>query len=269
MKDSILKTISSLPPLPESVTKIQQICNDPEGSIADIIKIVEKDPMLTANLLKSANSPLYGFSREITNVSQAVSLFGMATVRGFVLSSAIKNHIPMDISPYGITLTRFAQLSTLQTALMVGWYSKVDRSKLDILSPASFLCEIGKLIIASEVVKEGKKTEFLEKIKSGMNIHDVEMEFVEATSEDVTAKMFNHWKLEMKMVESIANSHNPEGASTDALPYAYALKTIKTAIDINNILSDDSIERAAIVVEDAGLNVDLFIDEAKKLKNRQ
>ena len=88
MDESILKKIKALPPLDDTILKIQRICVDKNSSLADLVKVVESDPMLTANILKSSNSPLYGFSREIKNISHAVSLFGMATVRGFALSSA-------------------------------------------------------------------------------------------------------------------------------------------------------------------------------------
>lgn len=267
MRDSIINSINTLPPLPESVTKIQQVCNDPEGSIADIVKIVEKDPMLTANLLKSANSPLYGFSREITSVGQAVSLFGMATVRGFALSSTIRNHIPVDMSPYGLTVGAFAELSQLQSALMTGWYSKVDRSKMDILAPSSFLCEIGRILIAKEVINEGKKSEFLEAIKEGQPIDLVEEHFVEVTSEIVTAKMFDHWKLEQTMVNSIANAINPDTCDMpDITPYAYALKIVRTATDLRAPLSDDNIEQASLLCDNAGLNSQIFLDEARRLQ---
>ena len=65
MNDSIYKSIKTLPPLDDTVIKIQQICRDDNSVMSDLIDVIKKDPMLTANILHSANSPLYGFSREI------------------------------------------------------------------------------------------------------------------------------------------------------------------------------------------------------------
>jgi len=158
--------IKALPPLPESVIKIQEICSNPEAGLSDLTKVIEKDPMLTANLLKAANSPLYGFSREINNVSQAVSLFGMATVKGFALASAVKNTIPIDMSPYGSTANHFSDVAQLQSALMLNWYAKVDKSKMDILAPASFLDGVGEIIMAAEIIRQGKTHEFLKAISA-------------------------------------------------------------------------------------------------------
>ncbi|MFZ2891154.1 HDOD domain-containing protein, partial [Sulfuricurvum sp.] len=78
MKRSIVNSIKSLPPLPKTVIEMQRICNNPDSSIHDLVKTVEGDPMIVANLLKAANSPLYSFRRDINNVAQAVGLFGMS-----------------------------------------------------------------------------------------------------------------------------------------------------------------------------------------------
>ena len=53
MDENILKKIKSLPPLDDTVLKIQRICVDKNSSLADLVKVVESDPMLTANILKS------------------------------------------------------------------------------------------------------------------------------------------------------------------------------------------------------------------------
>jgi HD-like signal output (HDOD) protein len=119
MNENILKKIKSLPPLPKSVMEIQKITSDPDGSIGDLIKVVKEDPMLTANLLKAANSPLYGFSRQIKNVDQAVSLFGMSTVKGFAVASAVRSSMKIDLSAYGLSETKFVSVSQLQNALVV------------------------------------------------------------------------------------------------------------------------------------------------------
>jgi len=72
MTEDIIKKIKQLPPLPESAMKIEAVYQDPDSSFNDMVKILENDPLLTADILKAANSPLYGFSREINAISQAV-----------------------------------------------------------------------------------------------------------------------------------------------------------------------------------------------------
>jgi HD-like signal output (HDOD) protein len=144
MKSSIINSIKSLPPLPKTVIDMQRVCNDPDASIHDLVKTVETDPMIVANLLKAANSPLYSFRREINNVAQAVSLFGMSMTRSIGVGNSVRKLLNVDMEPYGISSERFAEISSMQAALMHHWYSKLDRVKADILILASFLKEPGK-----------------------------------------------------------------------------------------------------------------------------
>ena len=91
--------------------QIEAVYQNTNSGFNDMVKILEKDPLLTADILKAANSPLYGFSREINAISQAVGLFGMGTVRGFALASIVKKSFELNLSPYGITNEMFSNLS--------------------------------------------------------------------------------------------------------------------------------------------------------------
>lgn len=258
MNEAILKKIKSLPPMPETVTKIQSICNNANSSISDLIKIVEKDPSLVANLLKAANSPLYGFSREIKNVSQAVSLFGMATVKGFAIASAVRSSFKMDLTPYGLATSDFIRLSEEQNALTINWYKKKDRDKLEILAPASFLLEIGMVVCADFIKKEGKEKEFLKAIKGDDPRTEVEREFMGSSSEVVASKIFEHWNFETLMVESIRYLENPEEAQEEAQEYAMVLRVIKEVANTKEKFTEDSLESAYRYIAKYGLDRSAF-----------
>ena len=145
MIEAIAERIKALPPLSNSFHQMNEIFHNPESSVGDLARVIEQDPMLVANLLKVANSPLYGFRREIKNVVQAVSLFGMSTTRSLVTDMSIKKLLQVDMAPYGISPEEFALISGMQSALMMRWYTKVDPKKLDMLFLASLLQETGKI----------------------------------------------------------------------------------------------------------------------------
>jgi HD-like signal output (HDOD) protein len=269
MNDSLLSKIKTLPPLPETVSQIQRICADPESSVGDLIKVVEKDPMITANLLKAANSPFYGFSREIKTVSQAVSLFGMSTVKGLALSGAVKKLLSIDLDAYGITPESFADISALQNALMYTWYTKVDRSKMDILSVASFLQETGKIIIAQELAKEGKGADFKAAIASGKSTSEAEMEFIGETTATVTAAIFEHWRFEEGLIEAIKYSDDPTAASEETMPYSAALCVVKTALQPLNTFGEEHFEQALQKARIFGIDEAILSESLKVFKERQ
>jgi HD-like signal output (HDOD) protein len=232
MNESLFTRIKSLPPLPESTARIQAICNDPDSSLGDLARVVEQDPMLTANLLKAANSPLYGFSREIKTLMQAVSLFGMATVRGFALASAVKNSLKVDLGPYNLTTDRFADLSQEQNALMVRWYSHVNRPMLDILSPAAFLVGIGRVVLAQEILKTGQSDRFMTLKEELGSFEAAEEELFSLRYEDVSAEVFQHWRFEPVMVEAIRASADPQASTPEIRPYGIALSVVQKAINL-------------------------------------
>ena len=269
MDSNILKKIKALPPLDDTIMKIQRICTDKNSSLNDLIKVVESDPMLTANILKSSNSPLYGFSREIKNVSHAISLFGMATIRGFALSSAIKQNIKIDLSPYDLTNSRFLEISVAQSAFTFNWFSKVNRDMLDILLPASFMMEVGKIIIANEVIEQKKTEEFIEALKSAKtpsDVSDIENKIIGYSNEEITAKIFEQWNLESELVETIRYSNSPMKADEHVQPFAIALLVVKNSINIFGLLEDSAIASSLEILEKHDMNQELFLNAVEKVK---
>ncbi len=270
MSDSILKRIKTLPPLDDTIVMVQRICTDQNSSMQDLVKVVERDPMLTANILKSANSPLYGFSKEIKNVSHAISLFGMATIRGFALSSAIKQNFKIDLTPYGMNENRFLDISTTQSAFMFKWYSKVDRSMLDILQPASFMMEVGKLIIAHELIEKNQTEKFKNSLKECKNINELsslERDTVGFSNEEITAKIFEQWNLENELIGAIRFSENPDIAEDYIRPYAKALQIVKQSINLFGSFTPDQIEVSKELIRKYNLSEENYTNTVEQFQS--
>lgn len=266
MLEEIAERIKALPPLPKSFYQMTLICQDPNASVSDLSRVIEEDPMLVANLLKVANSPLYGFRREIKSVAQAVSLFGMSTTRSLVTDMSIKKLLNVDMAPYGVTPEEFAAISSLQSALISQWYSKIDASKADFLFLAALLQETGKILIADEIVKNNETYQFRSEIENSNNIADVERMFARITSSEVAALIFKHWKFEEKMVQAIAYSDALGIIPDEIRPYAFALKVVKTAIPLNAPLSERSVNLALNLLEKENVDKDSFLEVVGKLK---
>jgi len=78
-----------LPALPEAALKIRQLINQPDIGSTEIIRIVQSDPVLSARLVKVANSPLYGTWRQIKTVRDAVRRLGVETTRNLSFSLSV------------------------------------------------------------------------------------------------------------------------------------------------------------------------------------
>ncbi|MBN2894902.1 MAG: HDOD domain-containing protein [Campylobacterales bacterium] len=252
MKSSILESIKSLPPLPKTLLDVQRICNDPDASIANLVKVIEPDPMIVANLLKAANSPLYFFGREIRNVSQAVALFGMTMTRSIVLGNSVRKLLNVDMEPYGITSEKFAEISAKQASLMNKWYRKISREKADKLFLTAFLQETGKIIIASDIIQENLTTNFRSEIEMAINIALVERSYVNDTTATVTAAIFEHWNFDKSFVEMIQYADNPASAPDHVREFSTALNIVKTIVPVNAPFGDHAINFGLQKAEQAG-----------------
>ena len=260
MNSSIIDSIKSLPPLSKTIMDINKVYADEEAGIGDLAKVIEGDPMIVANLLKAANSPLYSFGKEINNVSQAVSLFGMSMTRSIALGNAVRKLLNVDLKPYNITSDKFAEISSLQAALMSSWYKKVDKQKAEKLHLAALLQETGTIVISNTIIQDNETTSFASEIETSNNLAMVEKSYVDVTSAEVTALVFEHWGFDTEFIEMIKYADNPSSAPAEVREYSMALNIVKTIVPLNKPLSEVAINFGLKKAHDAGYNHELLED---------
>jgi len=71
------------------IEEIEAALQSPECSLVTIGEAIEKDPDLTARLLKLGNSSFYGFSSRLGTVTEAISLIGIQQVQDLIIASSI------------------------------------------------------------------------------------------------------------------------------------------------------------------------------------
>ncbi|NOY66363.1 MAG: HDOD domain-containing protein [Gammaproteobacteria bacterium] len=78
-----------VPSLPEVAIKINKYVGDPNANTANMARIIQLDPALTAKLLQAANSALYGGNGQVQDCRTAIARLGMETTRNMVMSFAL------------------------------------------------------------------------------------------------------------------------------------------------------------------------------------
>ena len=68
-----VERITELPAMPSLAQKIIQLNANPYAHAEDLAKLVEKDPSLTAQIVRYAQSPFYGYQGQVASVRQAIS----------------------------------------------------------------------------------------------------------------------------------------------------------------------------------------------------
>ena len=86
---TVSKYITNMPSLPVTVSKVQEICDNPKTSPADLYKVISLDPVLMGKVMKLINSAYYGLSDKVTSLVRAIIMLGMNTVKNLALSSAV------------------------------------------------------------------------------------------------------------------------------------------------------------------------------------
>ncbi len=82
-------TVDDLPTIPEILTRILQLIDDPSSSAGDLAEVIRHDPPLASKVLRLANSPYYQKSRTLTSVQECVAVLGMRTVRQVAICVAV------------------------------------------------------------------------------------------------------------------------------------------------------------------------------------
>lgn len=80
-----LQTIK-LPVMPEVAHALIRTLNDEDADVITVRDVIAKDPVLTATLLRMANSAIFGLSRTVETLDSAVSVVGMSQIRARALS---------------------------------------------------------------------------------------------------------------------------------------------------------------------------------------
>lgn len=147
-RDQYLKGLDRLPPLSPVATRLLGLLAHRDQNISELGSVIETDPLLAAQILKLANSALFGISREVVSVRHAIGLLGLAVIRKVALASCISNLFGRRRMAPTFSVTRF-NLHSVAT----GMFTELLCEQLPIAHSsdafiAGLLHDIGKLILA-------------------------------------------------------------------------------------------------------------------------
>src|SRR5512141_2524264 len=129
----------SLPTLPGIITKLNALMSNDNSSVQEMACVVTSDQVLSARILRLANSPSYGFYR-VSTISNAMILLGVDVVKSLSLSSSIFEIMEKSV------------LGLWEHSLGAGVAANIIARRLKLpeveeISTAALLHDIGKVII--------------------------------------------------------------------------------------------------------------------------
>lgn len=266
--EDVLRRVESLPPLPRTIVLIEEYRRDNEKEIDKLHNIISKDALIVTNLLRIANSAMFGFRSKIETPLRAISLLGINFTISIAISTSSQKILVNSLSPYGLTNDTFMNSSNMASVLASLWLEKIDEKLKDEIILPALLLDIGKFILSDLIVSEHLDKEFKIKIDEGIAIEDLEKEYFGFTSSFVTAKIFKHWRLNPNLVTSIEFVDDLENAPEEFKEKAKILDVIKTATCIKEPLSDNSTKKALEKANKYGFDTKILENAILNLKQR-
>jgi len=208
----IVKGIAGLKPIPHVVNKIMAITQEPDSSMAELAEVISFDAMATANLLKAANSAYYGCSKKFDSIRQAIVFLGMEEVVDLVLMTCSAENLNRPQKGYGLTtgdLWRYSVASALLARKLAAAKAMAD---VHFIFTAALLKDIGKVVLQQHVTEGLQK--ILELVSEGdCSFREAEKAVIGIDHAELGAMVARVWQFSPKMVEIIANHHQPAQAT--------------------------------------------------------
>jgi len=208
--------IATIAPLPEIWHKIQSVLNDQDSAASDLAKWVEKDPVLTAHILKVCNSAAYAIpgSPPVTHIALALTRLGMDAAQDIVLQMLMPEIGNEETKKEVQYLYFHAQAIALFSRVLSEYGQIVDRQSASLFG---MLHDIGKLVIL-HIESQDKLNILAEHIAQGTPALKAEWDVLGYTHIDAGMMLALHWKLPRNIHHFIYYHHHPCWHAMDSWP---------------------------------------------------
>src|SRR5258707_820504 len=92
----------TLPSLPGVAIKMLELVRQPGCTADKIAQVIQNDPALAAKVLKTVNSSYYGLPKACPNITRAVALLGMNTVKSLTLGLSLVDVAKGDVQQFDL-----------------------------------------------------------------------------------------------------------------------------------------------------------------------
>lgn len=102
-----------IPPRPAVLLKVQQEMRGPDPDMRTIEQIISLDVGISASLVKIANSPLFGASRQVRSIKDALQVLGLDAVAAAIAALALRQSFAKvpNLERFWDSSARIAQIS--------------------------------------------------------------------------------------------------------------------------------------------------------------
>ena len=185
-----------------------------EVDIAEIARIISKDPALSSKILRTVNSSFYGRSQSISQVSQALVILGLQSVKTLVLGFSLVSNLQNNKAK------GFKHLDYWKRSIYAATAAKLLAAKTQMVQAeecflAALLQDIGMLVL-DQVLKDDYGA-INERVTAHRQLALVEKEVLGMTHAEVTGFLAELWKLPPLLSVPMKHHHDPHAVADPAL----------------------------------------------------
>lgn len=207
-----LANLESLPAMPATVQKLLALPLDTDEGEAQMLKLIEQDPQISAKIISLANSPVMGASRNLSKVSDAAMLLGLTRVKSVAIGIASMSHLAksppgkyfklQDLWLHSMTIA--VVMRTIAQAM-----PKDTRPNEDQIFLAGLLHDIGFIALHHIDAAASDELHHQLLLQPDRPILDVELETLGITHCYIGSQLARHWHLPEEIVTVLGYHHPP------------------------------------------------------------
>jgi len=203
------KSVSSLPLPPALWNAFQRACRE-EASSQELGNIIQDDPVLSASILRAANSKGLVL-RPINDISQAIARLGQSLVRSVVASHSFAASTPTHHKAYDVKQLWKHGMAVSALAKVVAGF--IPGCNADEAATIGLFHDVGR--IGFNLI-----TEFMQPADLDICTGYLSYEYQRfaCTHIDMGLVLAEHWQLPEKICQGIRFHHHPAYAEADAIP---------------------------------------------------
>ncbi len=222
----IVRRTGALYSLPAVAVEVIQLTSNPQVDACALKQRIEKDPALTVKILRVVNSSLFGLSREVSDLNQALALLGTKPLKLLVLGFSLPEGLFVDVAReqldwyWRTTLVRAVAAREISEQL---WHRSGDDAFL-----AGLLQDIGVLVLLDQLREP--YAQFLGRvIEERGDLNSCETESLGFDHTQLTACLLRQWNMPDLLVEAIAENRDSEVLAQQKTPSAELAQVLHLA----------------------------------------
>ena len=202
---SIIKNMGELPPSPIVATKLLELLRKPDLKIKELANAVSLDPVISARLMRMANSAFYEQQKQVSTVDRALIVVGEDVLKNLAMEYSLRN----AHKTYGVMERRLWEASigcAVASRMIADRLTEIDKNEAYL---AGLQHHIGKVLMVNRDKDLYKEVVRIVEAGKG-NLRDVERGLFAYSHELVGAALLDYWNYPKIIVDVALHHHDFE-----------------------------------------------------------